>query len=268
MTTYWQNGFGGSSGTALASASPINVSGNVYFVSSTTGNDSNSGLGREQAFATLSMGLTAAGDGDVVVLMEGHREDLAGAQAVAENELTIVGEGAFGTDAMPRLRATGNVSILTVSGRNVQIHGVHIGASTATNSSHRVSVTGNGFVMRDCLVECGDYDEYAGSGVRVNGDFNSTFASTEFRSVSTTVVSAYGLSIAGATNGKLTLDAVTFENRGGKNFYDGRGASINNGVAIFATNLRLLNGADLSLGSTIPGYIHIATATGGARVNW
>src|SRR5689334_19357234 len=91
----YPNGVGGSTGASLATAAPLYASGQVWYVSSTTGVDgaSPAGLDRVKPLATLAQAYTNAAAGDFIVCLSGHVETLTSAQTIGKADIKLVGEG-------------------------------------------------------------------------------------------------------------------------------------------------------------------------------
>lgn len=73
----------------------IQTTGDVYYVDSNTGDDSNNGLTAGSAMATLAAAasLTTANKGDVILLMPGHAETLIANTELSTEGVTILGLG-------------------------------------------------------------------------------------------------------------------------------------------------------------------------------
>lgn len=87
----YQSGIGSTTGYKIGKAKPFITSGNVYYVSSTTGSNSNTGKERNKPKSTLLATLSAMSSGDTAVIMANHSEYLDA--SIALDGLTIVGEG-------------------------------------------------------------------------------------------------------------------------------------------------------------------------------
>ncbi len=115
-------------GVPIISSGTLPVSGNYFFVSSTTGSDGNSGK-FNAPYATTTQALTqcVADRGDVICYLSGHAETITAAAGIAVSiagvTLISLGNGndratfTFSTATTASLRVTGaNVSILNVIG--------------------------------------------------------------------------------------------------------------------------------------------------------
>ena len=78
-----------------------NAEGVAYYLSSVIGDDSNAGTERLRPFATLAATITAASDGDMVIVAADHAETLTAVQTIGK-KLTIVAEGASGGNPTKR----------------------------------------------------------------------------------------------------------------------------------------------------------------------
>lgn len=264
MANFYADGVGGSTGDSLALASPLLVSGHVLYVHH-TGSDSYMGLNRTQPFATLRHAIGEASAFDIIVCLDGHAETLTAVLDI-NISVTIVGEG---SDAgVPTVRFTHNAasgSMMSFSAHYSSIRGVRFPASLQSADSARISIAGNGFLMKDCYVELGNFDSAGGVSVgeadfvRVTG---TTFIS-EATAVAT--VPGEGLATTGSPAG-LVLDGVVFSG-GAYGFREYAMLAI--GLSdISAEGVSLLLGADIGLSDVVQGYVNVAVSTGGGRVDW
>lgn len=121
-------GGGNDQGVLLAQYSFPGLAGNVYFVSSVTGNSSGPGTTPSCAFATIdqAIGACTANNGDLIVVLPAHAETITGAAAIALDVAGItvqgLGNGAtrptvtYGTNAT----ATAVVSAANITIRNLR----------------------------------------------------------------------------------------------------------------------------------------------------
>src|SRR3990167_2596096 len=261
MANLYPNGAGGTTGDTWATCEPLYMSGAIWYVHSSTGTDAAApaGKNREKPLATLAQAVTNAADNDVIVFLSGHAETLTSAQTISE-KLTLAGEGS--SSGVPTVVFTGgaNAALFTISGTNVELRNIKIAASTVANSTSRATVTGVGFVMDGCYVECGANDTAAaftlGSGADQALLRNTTFISTA------TLTSAQPESAlkSSAAIADLTLEGVTFSagTVGFSNYFawDSWAAAV---TRVKALDLSLLLGADVKLHASSTGRVNVST---------
>lgn len=263
----WPNGYGQSLGDRLVTSRPVMTSYITYFVSSTSGSDSNDGLDPDTAFATLAHAISvAAGNTTVIVLMSGHTETLTATLTPTAGTI-IVGAGSSGGKPTVKLKMNAAATIMfTCSNSGVQIRNIWFQSNQQTNSSSRVKFTGiNGRVI-GCYFECAATDTGAslefgtgGSGGTVK---DTTFIST---ATVTSALPAAGLTVTAALT-DISIDNVTF-NEGSVGF---------NGVALScsatvtrlrAEDLAFVNGSSALFGAST-GIVTPTTTTGGASISY
>ncbi len=143
------------------SESTIYTVGNVFFVGSTAAralDNADRGDTPESPFATIDFAInqTTASEGDTIIVMPGHTENLTAAIALDVAGVGIVGMG-YGNNR-PRLVLTGTAGSLTMSANNCWASNLIFACSTA-NVVSAIACTGD-----DCEV----------SFIRVELDDNTT----------------------------------------------------------------------------------------------
>lgn len=137
------------------------TSGNVWYVSSVTGNASNRGTDPAFPLATISQAQSAAtaSNGDVVVIMPGHTETVVAAAGIALSKAGISYIG-IGTGALrPTITfTTSTAATMTITGANITIQnvkfvcGIDAQVSMIPVSSSDVSFLGCEFVTNTATV--------------------------------------------------------------------------------------------------------------------
>lgn len=256
----YPDGAGGTTGDGVAVNAPLylGTTGHVWYVSSLTGSDAVSPKGRERVapLATLSQAVTNAAPGDVIDLMENHVETISISLAVSK-VLTIVSEGLGSSRA--KLICGGAISMLVLSQPGTVLNNVYFPASTVAGAV-RLSITSSGIVLANCYFECGPNDNSATisyatalSSCRLTG---ATFRATGSQP-------AIAVSFAGTHTG-FFLENVTFDG-GSFGFSDFAFKAAGIQTAIYANDIRQLNGADVSLAAGWTGFWLPANASGSAR---
>jgi len=248
----WQNvypsGLGQSLGDSYVTAEPFYTTGVVWYVYATTGVDAADPNGRSPAkpFATLTYAIAAASTYDTIVLMDGHIETLTAA-ATPKTGQVIVGGGT--SSGKPTVKLTMNAAaagMLTVSAACVQLRNIWFKANSQANSAVLIAVTGAGVLMKDCYVECAQYDDNYAVSLGA-GSAHARIEGTTFISTATVLTAqpytALGIITTLATG--QTLSGVTFDG-GTVGFSTGYAANIAVGAtALRLENLTLLRGADV-----------------------
>lgn len=122
-------------GVPLVGSGPILTTGNIFFVSSATGSDGNSGTSPNRPFATVdyAIGRCTANQGDHIIVMPNHAEtstNTAGFWAFDIAGITLIGLGTY--NQRPRLLLdAGTAASITVSAADVTIRNIVIAAGTA-----------------------------------------------------------------------------------------------------------------------------------------
>lgn len=157
-TKHYENGIVGTSeGGDTDFSADVFVTGAVYYVDSVDGNDSNSGLNRNQPKASLSSALTAAtaDNGDVIFLESGHTETLTGSLSFNEAGITVVGLGSGSNK--PSFTVNGNVDMFNFSAARIRLVGLRFPAGTAAHTA-RINAGGANCIIEDCDFICGVND--------------------------------------------------------------------------------------------------------------
>lgn len=264
----YSGGIGGTSGDELASFTNLYTSGNVWYVSSTTGADAAApaGLDRIKPLRTLAQAVTNCSVGDIIVFLSGHSEVLTSSQVINKAGVRLISEGAAGTANAAHFTCNGNVVMWDLQGAGIWVGGVYFAASTVAPNLARVRISGVGTVVRGCYFESGSLDSVpalqyiAGSGQALVR--NCTFIST---ATATATQPGTPLIVQGAMS-DFTMDTVTFN--GGLSGWSARTAFAAQSAVTrcTATNIDLLNDSDVNM---VTGGIYtwsIRNKSGSARV--
>jgi hypothetical protein len=123
--THFPNGIT-SFGVPIVGSGSILTTGNVFFVSSVTGSNGNSGLDPTQPLATLdyAVGKCTANNGDYIIAMENHAETIASATSLVIDVagITILGLGR-GSDR-PTLNFSVETGTIPISAANVTVQNI------------------------------------------------------------------------------------------------------------------------------------------------
>lgn len=265
MGTY-PNGIGETLGDSLVTTRPLISTGSVYYVSSVTGSASFSGLSKAQPLNTLANAQTAASNGDIIVLLDGHTETLSGALAITKN-LTIVGSGSNAGIPTVVFRVSADVSLFTIAVQGVQLRNIRFQSSTAAaTATQRIDLSGNQCQIIGCYFDCSGND--TGSALLLaSGITGLVCKSTTFVATNTAANAppGPGMDFVG-TSTDVRLDGVVFD--GGAYNFSGGLAYRESGAATrrYAENMSFLRGADYALhASSAQSYWMPTTTTGDVR---
>lgn len=271
MTNLLTNGLTGQ-GDQLLTATPLYMSGQVWFVNSATGVDAGGARGQSenQPLATLSQAINNSSNYDLVVLMDGHTETLASALLLSKT-LTVIGAGSSGGRPTAKINFDANESSeLTINTADSQIRNVWFGASlNVSNTNPRVLVTQSGVRMIGCYFDCDQYDD--GPALRLNtGANNFECLNTTFVSTATSIANRPDSAIyIAAAIANCKLDGVVIDGGayGFAQLYalDGTSAAT---TMMMIENMSLLRGADIKLHASTTGYVNPATVTGSSKTVW
>lgn len=264
----YANGMGATTGDTLATSKPYQTTGNVYYVSSSTGNDAVATLGLQRSFplATLAAAITGASDYDDIVLLSGHAETLSAAQTIAKR-VRIIGEGVFGSASMPTFTRHVNGRLFDITVSRVQLRGIRFASGTTSTSSHKVGVGGTDVRIRGCYFEAGANDGGAQVGLLSGSDRVSIESSTLISTpaAGATLPNCAVLSAAALADVRI-LDCTV---DGGPGGWSGDYAVDLSGGALTAVqieSLSLLRDSDLKFHATTSGFVSLGTCSGSARV--
>lgn len=265
----YTGGIGGSAGSTLATATRFIASGDVWYVSSSSGSDAASPRGRDRArpLATLAQAYTNAAAGDTIVLLSGHTETLSASQTLGKAGLNIIGEGAGSN--RPHFTSNAAMVMFDVTAAGVFIDNIWFSASTtAAPSTARVKVTATAFWMANCYFECGTLDTVC-SLEFATGAGQARVEDTTFISTSTSAASQPESAIK-VTNAMsdLWLEGVTLN--GGSSGWSNPFA-LNGAAAITrikAIDLRCLNDSDITFATGTTGYVAERDPSGSVRIVW
>lgn len=262
-------GIGETTGDALVtSTAPLHANGQVFYVSSVTGDSGAPGTNKGRPLNNLSNAMTAASNGDIIVLLDGHTETLSVGLTISKN-LTIVASGSSSGVPTVTFNRSADITIFTISGSGVQLRNIKFPAAAASYSSVRIAVaTGaaNTSIV-GCYFECSGND--TGQAIFVD-NANSGFhcETTTFVATNTASSPAPGAGLTFTnTATDVRLKGVVFDN-GTKGF--SAGLAYTEGGAItrrYAEEISCLRGADVSLNaSSVQSRWQASTATGDARI--
>jgi hypothetical protein len=266
---FHSNGVGGTTGATLTTVSPLLTSGNIYYVSSASGSNSNTGLERNKPLATLAQAYTNASANDTIVLMSGHTQSIVAVQTLAKAGLTIVGEGSGSSrPQFTRLNTGASFVLFDITAAGVTLSNLYFqDTSGAACTDSKVKSAAANTLIDGCYFEAGVYD--TGPQVEyVTGASQARIRDTTFISVGTSGTQPE--SAVKVTNAltDLELDTVVFDGGtiGWSNPYALNGAAAI--TRLRGINLSLLDDSDITLATGTTGYLHVLNKSGSARVVW
>lgn len=268
----WPNGFGETTGDALASTLPFyQAFGNdVWFVCSLNGTDgaSPAGKNKEKPLATLGQANTNAASGDIIVLLTGHTETFTAALTITKS-LTIIGCGTTSGKPSPQLKnnsAAASMVTLATANIDVEFRNVYFPAQVQSNSATKFNYTAGSLRMEGCYCEASGNDTAAvitlpTSGIERFDFINSTMVSTGSSTSSQPLRGISGTSITG----HVRLDGAVFDD-GTYGWSGDTALLISQGSTggVRGTGVSLLRGASIAISNR--SWVQVGTATGGGRV--
>lgn len=280
--THHSNGFGGVTGDRLATAKPMITSGQVWYVLSSTGSDAGATAGRDRSlpYATLSKALNAAGDGDVIILLDGHTEEYDDGGTNVTQSLTIVGEGTVNGQPSATLihRPGANqmfqvvASTVALTLRNIKFQSGSKAATPGANTVAAVYTVGS-LDIDGCRFEA---DEQSDEAMLWSSSMSMCVRNTTFIS---TAASASAKPKPVVRLGELTHTWAKFRDcvfdGGTYGFNDGAGnpyaMTFKTGgftEVVMVEGCTLKNGADVFIDPAVVGNVNFSTVSGSGRVVW
>ena len=270
---FYSTGNGGSSGSTLATVSPVLSSGTTWYVSSTaTGAaDAASPAGRERIkpLLTLAQAVTNAAANDTICILANHTETLTSAQTINTAGLNIIGEGTGSNRPKFTRNIAANGVLWDVTAAGVTIDNIYFPATATTASTGaKVKLSAAAPRVLNCYFEASTLDDGAQlqtvTGASQVYVYNTTFISTA-SSPSDQPESA--ITVTNALT-DMVLDTVVFSggSSGWANPFAFNGAAAI--TRLRAINCDLLLDSDVTLATGTVGYWHTRSATGSGRVVW
>lgn len=149
------------------------TTGNIFFVDSGVSSSGN-GLSPETAVSTIdaAINLCTANNGDIIVVMEGHAESIAGAAGIAADVagITIVGLGR-GRSRPVVTFITADAASMDISEANVHIENM-VFVNGRDGQTAMFNVTDNDVTFKDCEIQTGDGTTQAVVGILTTADAN------------------------------------------------------------------------------------------------
>lgn len=269
----WANGWGGTTGDSLATAKPVYMSGDVWFVNSATGSDSAAprGKDRQAPLATLAQAQTNAANGDVVVLMDGHTETFTVGLSLTK-ALCIVGEGLSSGIPTVQLKInSANQSCLVLSTAGIELRNIRFPASILNNAGAggnvgKVAIAANSCFVIGCYIEQALSDQLPGISL-ANAVTNIRLENTTIISTAISGRAAYGLYHIGTVTDLDVVGCVFSDGTLGFTgaAWDGTAGAV---TRLRAQGISQLLGAAIRMNASTVGRINPATVTNGGEVNW
>lgn len=267
----WPDGLDEDTGDALVTEYPLQTSGEVWYVSSVSGGDSNAGNDRALPFSTFSAACGVAQYSDIIVLLPDHNEEIDSTVDIPAG-VVVVGSGLSGGNPVATFHcAVGSGPALRVADVSVQIRNVKFTTIEAGNAvCVEVANGGNYCTITGCRFE----QASSAYGVHVSADVAALRidGGSTFVSVATSVLARayYGVFIDTKGPEHLVLNDVVFD-AGTAGFLDGYAlyAEGAEDMTHFFERVTLLNGADVTIDDGALGVLaEVRPAQGGARVVW
>jgi len=233
----------------------------VWYVNSVTGVDAGTTPSNlESPFASLPYAVTVCGNGDFIVLAAEHDETLVNVVDIPPGVILI---GAGGTSTMPEA----TLRVGEGGGITTNYFGMIANIYFAESLCTVPWAWGMGPDVRyiNCYFECGAWDTGAVMYWQDDPTYAGYVVNCTFKATSA------GCNVAMLSENRdrfVHMTNVTFD--GGTVGFVGP-AFLNQTTSItmlHGWNISLLNGADMVIMAESSGFVHVTTATGGARVDW
>lgn len=266
---FYPNGVGGTApGDQLDLAKPLQMTGNVWYVSSLIGTNAAApaGQNREKPLATLVQACTNAADDDIIVMLAGHTETLAG--LVITKRLILIGEGVSG--GKPAVTLNSSTALpLQITGSNTEFRNLYFPAAASPGVTAKIDWAAAGGRIIGCYFDCGATDT-APTVLRLNGSDQMRIESCTFIStaVSTTAQPTRAILTSTVTADLEIINTVISAGTVGFSNYAAVDLSGNPVTRCKFIGLSLLLGADVDMGASATGFVNVELATGGSRVRW
>ena len=123
--------------------------GNIFYVDSVTGSNSDTGTSPVTAVATIdyAIGLCTANNGDVILVLQGHAETVTAAITCDVAGVTIIGLGEG--NQRPVITGSGTIDAITVTAAGVVLENLRFAAPAVDAQTAHVNVAAAGCVLRD-----------------------------------------------------------------------------------------------------------------------
>lgn len=262
-------GLGGTSGSTLATLSPLQITGDAWYVKSTTGTDDVSPAGKERSrpLATVGQAYTNAAAGDWIVMLSGHAETLAVQLTLAKAGLTLLGEG-IGT-ARPQLTRSGDANALfSLTAAGIRLDNLYFPARGGEPLDARIHVAASEVAIANCYFVS---NEVSYPTIELVTGANSVrITDTYLVSPGTTPASAPHSAIK-VTNAVSDLWITGCTIDGAASGW--RSATSGIALAAAVTRLRaynndMLGDTDMNIATGTSGFVHVRNKSGSARVVW
>lgn len=269
MGRYYPNGVGESLGDQLITGSPLQLSGQAWYVNYAFGTDAASpqGLNKEAPLKTLAQAITNASDNDVVILLD---SPTITATVTISKKLCIVGSGT--SAGKPTVKLTPNFAagvLLAITTSAVELRNLWVLSHAQANASDRITVASSEFRMTNCYVECSGTDE--GDALSLNaGADRARIVSTTLISTATSIADLpLSAIVNSAAIADLELDGLVVS-AGTVGFSSQFAVDLSSAAVtrLKGQSVSLLLGADLKLHASSTGWLNVETSTLGARVEW
>lgn len=264
----------------VLTAAPFYIQGQVFYVDSVGGNNSNSGLSQEAPLKNLTNAVSAASNGDVIILLPTHNETISTTVTV-NKALTIIGSGTTSGKPSAKLTLGAATAMINVTANGVELRNIYVPENPAAGDGSKVTLaTGlDHFLLDGCYFEIGDNDTKAAVYCAASAAeaTNLVFRDSTFVSTATVYAAAIpqGLLLFDLQHSRI--EGCVF-NGGDVGFGEGAPITNNAGIGLFVgsslgsttyvriQDLSLLNGADATITIGSGGRIAGVTTSGAAKL--
>jgi hypothetical protein len=267
-------GAGASAGHWLATASPLTVSGNIWYVDSRLGVDAASPAGQNAAAPLLSLeqAIDNAADDDIVVLSGSSPQVADGLPIVIDKRLAIVGSGTSnGQPFVNFQRQSADQPLFTITGVGVLLGNIRFLPDAVQCSAPLINVQETLTRIENCYFSADNLSRaecvhLEGVG---EGSFGAGWATIRDTTFLATTSQPYCAVRASGAISFITLEGVVFDGGepGWSNFY---ALNLSAGAVgdLLIKQCSLLRGADVKIHADSTGIVNFQTQTVGPRVEW
>lgn len=125
------------------------IVGNIHYVHSGTGSNSNSGTTPSTALATIAQAITnaTANNNDVILVMPGHAETVTTAIAMSKAGVSLIGAGSG--LRIPAITGNGTIDVINVTGANCLIENINFPAPLTDAATSDINIAAAGVTVRN-----------------------------------------------------------------------------------------------------------------------
>lgn len=252
-------------GMPVLGSGPVFTTGDIYFVDSVTGSDTNDGTAKEKALATIdvAIGKCKANNGDYIIVMPNHAETITAAAGIDLDVagITVLGIG-HGENRPVVTLGTATAADIDIDAADITVKNIQF-TTTIDGVIAAIDVNSKDFLMEDCELRSDEGGTKAQMLIAIdvdggaNGADRATFRRCKFTSETAGADSAIKLT---EVQEGVIIENCTF-------FGDYTDADIHNPSGKVLTNLQLVGNIVRNLNSGNHAVELVSACTGWAVGN-